>query len=110
MKVLYYCPEYYCLHGGRTHARGFFSALQNLPLVSECYLLPKATTVAETDSGNFKDAEKFYKKALKYFEEINDVGRIGIMLNNLGEVHRRSGDTQNTGPGLSGPTHEFLHS
>lgn len=49
----------------------------------------------ELERGNFKDAEKFYKKALKYFEEINDVGRIGIMLNNLGEVHRRSGDTQN---------------
>jgi len=38
--VLYYCPEYYCHHGGRTHARGFFSALQKLPLVTGSFLYP----------------------------------------------------------------------
>lgn len=47
MKVLYYCPEYYFRHGGRTHARGFFAALQKLPSVSESFLLPKATAVEE---------------------------------------------------------------
>jgi glycosyltransferase involved in cell wall biosynthesis len=41
MKVLYYCPEYYYRHGGRTHARGFFGALQTLPAVSAAFLYPK---------------------------------------------------------------------
>lgn len=94
MKVLYYCPEYYCLHGGRTHARGFFSALQNLPSVSECHLLPKATTVGETGSGIFKDAEKKSKlwflplttrKIVQFFiprkrltkEVINEINTLG---------------------------------
>jgi len=38
--VLYYCPEYYCHHGGRTHARGFFGALQDLSSVSQSFLFP----------------------------------------------------------------------
>jgi glycosyltransferase involved in cell wall biosynthesis len=41
MRILYYCPEYYCRHGGRTHARGFFGALDNLPSVSASFLYPK---------------------------------------------------------------------
>lgn len=41
MKVLYYCPEYYYRHGGRTHARGFFSALQTVAGVSESFLYPE---------------------------------------------------------------------
>ena len=40
--MLYYCPEYYCHHGGRTHARGFFGALQGLSSVSQCSLYPKS--------------------------------------------------------------------
>jgi len=40
MRVLYYCPEYYYHHGGRTHARGFFGALQDLSSVSQCFLFP----------------------------------------------------------------------
>ena len=42
MKVLYYCPEYYCRHGGRTHARGFFGALKRLSSVSLSVLYPGA--------------------------------------------------------------------
>ena len=34
MKVLYYCPEFYFRHGGRTHARGFFGALEAMPHVT----------------------------------------------------------------------------
>lgn len=41
MKVLYYCPEYYDQHGGRTHARGFYGALQKLANVEESFLYPK---------------------------------------------------------------------
>ena len=41
MKVLYYCPEYYYRHGGRTHARGFFGALQTVAGVSESFLYPE---------------------------------------------------------------------
>jgi len=40
MRILYYCPEYYCRHGGRSHARGFFGALKKLPTVSEAFLYP----------------------------------------------------------------------
>lgn len=40
MKILYYCPEYYCQHGGRTHAHGFFHALQHLPSVAKVVLYP----------------------------------------------------------------------
>ena len=56
MKVLYYCPEYYCLHGGRAHARGFFSALENLPSVSECFLYPKTS--------HYNDPKIFSKRDL----------------------------------------------
>lgn len=41
MKILYYCPEYYCRHGGRAHARGFFDALKKLSSVSEAFLYPR---------------------------------------------------------------------
>ena len=41
MKILYYCPEYHFRHGGRTHARGFFSALKQLPSVSGSFLYPE---------------------------------------------------------------------
>lgn len=39
--MLYYCPEYYCRHGGRTHARGFYEALQSLSSVSKSFLYPR---------------------------------------------------------------------
>ena len=41
MRVLYYCPEFYCSHGGRSHARGFFGALKSLPSVSKVFLYPE---------------------------------------------------------------------
>lgn len=41
MKILYYCPEYHCNHGARTHARGFYNALQTLPDVTATYLYPE---------------------------------------------------------------------
>jgi glycosyltransferase involved in cell wall biosynthesis len=40
MRVLYYCPEYYCRHGGRTHARGFFEALRGLSSITRAFLYP----------------------------------------------------------------------
>lgn len=40
MRILYYCPEYFCRHGGRTHARGFYDALKLLPAVSGRFLHP----------------------------------------------------------------------
>jgi len=42
VKILYYCPEYYCSHGGRTHARGFYGALKQLPAVSKSFLYPNS--------------------------------------------------------------------
>lgn len=41
MKILYYCPEYYCNYGARAHARGFYNALQLLPNVTKTYLYPE---------------------------------------------------------------------
>lgn len=41
MRILYYCPEYYCRHGGRSHARGFYNALKKLPTVSATFLHPE---------------------------------------------------------------------
>ena len=41
MKILYYCPEYYCNYGAQTHARGFYHALQALPGVSKTCLYPE---------------------------------------------------------------------
>jgi glycosyltransferase involved in cell wall biosynthesis len=41
MKVLYHCPEYYCRHGGRVHARGFFNALSEVDAISGKFLYPR---------------------------------------------------------------------
>lgn len=41
MKILYYCEEYYCSHGGRTHAREFFSALQNARGITHADIFPR---------------------------------------------------------------------
>ncbi|GEM_PF-1526594 len=51
MRILYYCPEYYSRHGGRTHARGFYHALEKLPSVSRCFLYPKSSPHADSESG-----------------------------------------------------------
>lgn len=42
MKVLYYCEEYYCSHGGRTHAREFFGALKNLHGIKQADIFPRS--------------------------------------------------------------------
>jgi len=47
MRVLYYCPEYYSVHGQSSHARGFFDALSKLPSVSEAFLYPDKQPVAK---------------------------------------------------------------
>ena len=52
MKVLYYCQEYYCNYGARTHAREFFSAFSKLPEVSCIEVFPKR------NGGNHKRREK----------------------------------------------------
>ncbi len=46
--MLYYCPEYYSHHGGRTHARGFFGALQGLSSVTSSFLYPHAPSQCDT--------------------------------------------------------------
>jgi glycosyltransferase involved in cell wall biosynthesis len=51
MKILYYCPEYYCNYGARTHARGFFDALTELPSVSENYIYPRVDPQENKDNG-----------------------------------------------------------
>ncbi|HHH44033.1 MAG TPA: hypothetical protein ENK49_07845, partial [Gammaproteobacteria bacterium] len=51
MRILYYCPEYYSRHGGRTHARGFYHALEKLPSVSRCFLYPENSAQAGAGSG-----------------------------------------------------------
>lgn len=52
MRVLYYCPEYYCRHGGRTHARGFYGALQCNPTVSSSFLYPKTAPEDNSTHGS----------------------------------------------------------
>jgi len=41
MKVLYFASEYYCQYGARTHARSFFRALSQHPLVSRAIIFPE---------------------------------------------------------------------
>lgn len=48
MRILYYCPEFYGHHGGRAHARGFYSALGTISPVSETFLYPKSDTSNRT--------------------------------------------------------------
>lgn len=40
MKILYYCEEYHCHHGGRTHAREFFAALPQVPVITYTEVMP----------------------------------------------------------------------
>lgn len=49
MKVLYYCEEYYCSHGGRTHAREFFCALQNLHGINQADIFPRSSSADITE-------------------------------------------------------------
>jgi len=54
MKILYYCPQYYSLHGARSHARGFYHALEKLPTVSRCFLYPKSSPQPDSRPGQLK--------------------------------------------------------
>ncbi len=69
MKVLYYCEEYYCNHGGRTHAREFFAALQNLHDVTHASIFPGAKNIAPKGDGIEKKRGKlrFLPTALQTF-------------------------------------------
>jgi glycosyltransferase involved in cell wall biosynthesis len=58
MRVLYYCPEYYCRHGGRSHARGFYGALQDNPHVSKSFLYPKTAPQANSGHGDKRTATR----------------------------------------------------
>ena len=51
MRILYYCPEYFSLHGGRAHARGFFGALKNVSSVSESFLYPSNNSGEQHSKG-----------------------------------------------------------
>ncbi len=55
MKVLYYCPEFWSRHGGRTHARGFFAALNRLPTVAETFLYPEADAADDDPASSERD-------------------------------------------------------
>lgn len=62
MRLLYYCPEFYYRHGGRTHARGFFNALKKLPYIEEAHLYPKDDPDQGSDIsyGEKKSADKLH--------------------------------------------------
>lgn len=63
MRILYYCPEYYFNHGGRTHAHGFFGALGKLPDVSACFLYPKSgpkEVLLQNSEGNKATRERLW--------------------------------------------------
>lgn len=65
MRVLYYSPEYYCNHGGRTHAREFFAALTRLPEVEEAWVFPSEDQVGEQNlEGHSRKGAKYSLKAL----------------------------------------------
>lgn len=42
MRVMYYCPEYFLTHGGRTHAREFFAALEKNPEIETASIFQPA--------------------------------------------------------------------
>jgi glycosyltransferase involved in cell wall biosynthesis len=60
MKIIYFCYEYYCNHGGRTHARSFFEALSTHPLVSETIVFPSG----EKNGANAVRGESQYPSIL----------------------------------------------
>jgi len=83
MRVLYFCPEYYYRHGGRTHARGFFAALRNLPNVSNSVLYPREDPLNKTETGPRPEAgrERLWflpetlRQVIKYFVPRNRLTR-----------------------------------
>ena len=75
MRILYYCPEYYSQHGGRTHARGFYAALKELPEVSDTCLYPeddpgpplKGDESGGASSGRLWFLPQVLRKILRFF-------------------------------------------
>jgi glycosyltransferase involved in cell wall biosynthesis len=54
MRILYFCEEYFWNHGGRTHAREFFSALKRSPEVTYASVLSRfSNDNAQTDESAF---------------------------------------------------------
>ena len=51
MRPLYFCKEYYCDHGGRTHAKEFFSAFSSLPEVTYAKVFPSRVSSGERIAG-----------------------------------------------------------
>lgn len=45
----------------------------------------------ELERGHFEEGLAFYHEALAAFQDIDDAGRAGVMLNNIGEAYRRRG-------------------
>ena len=41
MRILYFCEEYFCNHGARTHGREFFGALKSLPEVNYAIVMSR---------------------------------------------------------------------
>jgi glycosyltransferase involved in cell wall biosynthesis len=62
MRILYFCEEYFWNHGGRTHAREFFSALKQSPEVTYASVLSRfRNDNAQTNESTFgkKQSGKF---------------------------------------------------
>ena len=58
----YFCEEYFCNHGGRTHAREFFSALKQSPEVTYASVSSRfSNDNAQTNESTFgkKQSGKF---------------------------------------------------
>lgn len=50
MKILYYCPEYFASHGGRTHAREFFRSLEQDERVTVARVFGVSDAQYDTDT------------------------------------------------------------
>jgi glycosyltransferase involved in cell wall biosynthesis len=69
MKIIYFAYEYYCNHGGRTHARSFFASLSRHPLVSKAVIFPtdeEMGTATAMDGAQFGGFRPVGKKVARY--------------------------------------------
>ncbi|MFQ5642238.1 MAG: glycosyltransferase family 4 protein [Thiogranum sp.] len=95
MKILYYCPEYYCRHGARTHARGFFDALAVLPSVSESCIYPGCDpaedagekSVTTPERGRLRFLPATVRQLVRYF-----LPRRGLTRALINEIHTHGCD------------------
>jgi len=107
MKILYYCPEYYYRHGGRTHARGFFGALDNLPSVSGKFLFPKSSPSNDTQNNPVKTRTRgrlwflppTMERVVRYFMPRRDLTRALIS-----EIHAHECDALVIRIGMAQPS------